>query len=158
MAFTYQFSIFIDLNLDFDLLPSIQNLEHRRPLCRTFRSGLTALGSRREGHRPAAGSSESALHVPLSWRRWRRIRVGVQRGYPHHCDSQGTPSLLPSIFVFGQLRMKNVASSQERICEQCWRPSQLKVWTGAAGVRVAAGIVAAGGSAGAAASGARKCR
>ena len=46
--------------------------------------------------------------------------------------------VIPSIFVFGQLRMKNVASSQDRICEQCWRPSQLKLWAGVCSTRVAA--------------------
>ena len=35
------------------------------------------------------------------------------------------PSLSPSIFVLGQLRKKNFASSHEVICEQCVRPSQV---------------------------------
>ncbi len=65
--------------------------------------------------------------------------------YPHHWLSHGTPSPSPSIFVFGQLRMKNVASSHERICEQCCRPSQLKRW---AGVRITgAGSALAGAAA-----------
>ena len=47
------------------------------------------------------------------------------RVYLHHCDSQGIPSLFPSIFVPGQFFRKNVASAQEVICEQCVRPSHL---------------------------------
>jgi hypothetical protein len=47
------------------------------------------------------------------------------RGYGrHHWRSQGTPSLLPSILTPGQFFRNQVASSQERICEQYWRPSQ----------------------------------
>lgn len=56
----------------------------------------------------------------------------------HHCRSQGTPSLFPSILTPGQLRRKKVASSQEVICEQRVRPSHRKV-AGGAGVAVAAG-------------------
>src|SRR6476620_2439510 len=44
-------------------------------------------------------------------------------GQLHHCRSQGTPSSLPSIFVFGQCWTKYVASSQEVICEHIVRPS-----------------------------------
>lgn len=47
--------------------------------------------------------------------------------YLHHCFSHGMPSLFPSIFTPGQLRRKNVASSHEVICEQCVRPSHLKL-------------------------------
>ncbi|HJT26362.1 MAG TPA: hypothetical protein VJ784_03045 [Pyrinomonadaceae bacterium] len=43
---------------------------------------------------------------------------------PHHCCSQGTPSLSPSICVPGQFLRKNIASSQDVICEQRVRPSQ----------------------------------
>lgn len=49
------------------------------------------------------------------------------KGPVHHWLSHGTPSLLPSICVPGQLRRKYFASAQERICEQCVRPSQPKV-------------------------------
>jgi len=35
--------------------------------------------------------------------------------YLHHRDSQGIPSLFPSIFVPGQFFKKNVASAQEVI-------------------------------------------
>jgi len=41
----------------------------------------------------------------------------------HHCCSQGTPSWSPSIWTFGQLFKKKVASEHEVICEQCARPS-----------------------------------
>ena len=47
-------------------------------------------------------------------------------GYRHHCFSQGTPSLLPSIFTPGQFFKKYVASAHEVICEQYVRPSQRK--------------------------------
>ena len=50
--------------------------------------------------------------------------------------------------------MKNVASSHDRICEQCWRPSQLKLGAGVGNTRVdaarddvavaAIGVIAAG--------------
>jgi hypothetical protein len=42
----------------------------------------------------------------------------------HHWRSQCTPSLLPSILTPGQFFRNQVASSQERICEQYCRPSQ----------------------------------
>jgi hypothetical protein len=42
----------------------------------------------------------------------------MRRYLRHHCCSQGTPSLFPSIFTPGQLRRKKVASSQDVICEQ----------------------------------------
>jgi hypothetical protein len=53
--------------------------------------------------------------------------------YLHHCCSHGTPSWFPSIFTPGQFRRKNVASSQDVICEQYVRPSHLKD-AGCAGV------------------------
>ncbi len=56
----------------------------------------------------------------------------------HHCCSQGTPSLFPSIFAPGQLRRKNVASAQDVICEQRVRPSHLKLTDGS-GATLAAG-------------------
>lgn len=47
----------------------------------------------------------------------------------HHCLSQGTPSLLPSILVPGQFFKKKVASSQEVICEQWILPShRYRAW------------------------------
>jgi hypothetical protein len=55
-------------------------------------------------------------------------RLQFQR---HHCFSHGIPSPSPSICTFGQLFRKNFASSQEVICEQWVRPSQL--YSGAAG-------------------------
>jgi hypothetical protein len=36
----------------------------------------------------------------------------------HNCRSHGTPSLFPSIWVPGRLRMNPVASARELICEQ----------------------------------------
>jgi len=53
------------------------------------------------------------------------------KGLVHHCCSQGTPSLFPSIFVPGQLLTKNLASLHEVICEQCVRPSH-RDWPGRA--------------------------
>jgi hypothetical protein len=55
-----------------------------------------------------------------------RVRQHEEVYRLHHCCSQGTPSLFPSIFTPGQLRRKNVASAQEVICEQWVRPSHLK--------------------------------
>lgn len=52
---------------------------------------------------------------------------GLSHLYLHHCDSQGIPSLSPSIFVSGQFFRKNVASAQEVIWEQYVRPSQMKL-------------------------------
>lgn len=48
----------------------------------------------------------------------------LAKGLVHHCCSQGTPSLLPSICVPGQFLRKNFASAHEVICEQCVLPSQ----------------------------------
>src|SRR5574343_1569180 len=57
--------------------------------------------------------------------------------YLHHCRSQGMPSLLPSILVPGQCCRNQVASSQDVICEQCVRPSQVYVLlTGRSGLAV----------------------
>lgn len=67
----------------------------------------------------------------------------------HHWLSQGTPSRSPSICVPGQLRMKNFASSHERIWLQWIRPSH---WNGeaaaCAGSRLDCGRVAARSAAG----------
>lgn len=52
--------------------------------------------------------------------------IHFAKGPVHHCRSQGTPSLLPSMRTSGQFRRKNVASAQDVICEQWVRPSQLK--------------------------------
>src|SRR5690606_15301938 len=80
--------------------------------------------------------------------RLRRLRVdgGSERHYPpadtrtpvspaqlHHCRSQGSPSLFPSIFVFGQLRRKYSASAHDVICEQWVRPSHRNVAAAATG-------------------------
>lgn len=43
----------------------------------------------------------------------------------HHCVSQGTPSLSPSIFIPGQFCKKFLASLHEVIWEQYLRPSHL---------------------------------
>jgi hypothetical protein len=67
---------------------------------------------------PPAGG-RTAARVGLALR-------GTSQGEPlHHWDSQGSPSPSPSIRVSGQLRMKNLASSHELICEQYLRPSQV---------------------------------
>ena len=51
----------------------------------------------------------------------------------HHCRSQGTPSLFPSILVFGQLRRKYLASAHDVICEQWVRPSHRVLSAAASG-------------------------
>src|SRR5688500_12232758 len=62
-----------------------------------------------------------------SCRRLRRERRHAcsSCGYRHHCFSQGTPSLSPSISTPGQLSRKKVASGQDAICEQCRLPPRL---------------------------------
>lgn len=50
---------------------------------------------------------------------------GMRIYLPHHCRSQGKPSLSPSISTPGQLPRKKAASSQDVICEQWMRPSHL---------------------------------
>ena len=73
---------------------------------------------------------------PRSVRVEREVRArwalhGSRSRYLHHCFSQGMPSLLPSIFVPGQFCRKYVASAQDVICEQYFRPSHLNRPSGA---------------------------
>src|SRR5690606_12650094 len=68
-------------------------------------------------------------------------------GQLHHCRSHGSPSPLPSIFVFGQCWRKNRASAQEVICEHMVRPSQLNRGDGA-GEAATAGTATGSGSSG----------
>jgi hypothetical protein len=69
------------------------------------------------GHLATAPGGAGRLNAPPTRR----------RSIPqlHHCCSQGSPSLLPSIFVSGQFSTKKRASAHEVIWEQCVRPSQL---------------------------------
>lgn len=57
-----------------------------------------------------------------------RSKFGRQsaNGEVHHCCSHGTPSLLPSISMPWQFFRKSLASLHDVICEQCFRPSQVK--------------------------------
>lgn len=70
---------------------------------------------------PPANFRVFLFHAPCSNHTLRRNRRLCFQW--HHCLSQGTPSLFPSIFVPGQFSKKNVASSQEVMCEQWVLPS-----------------------------------
>src|SRR5215216_4166723 len=74
---------------------------------------------------------------PLPWVGFRTFCAKqAYCGLVHHCCSQGTPSLSPSIWVPGQFARKNFASSQDVIWEQRVRPSHRNC-TGACGAGVA---------------------
>ena len=68
---------------------------------------------------------------------------------PHHCFSQGMPSPFPSICTPGQFLRKNVASSQEVICEQSVRPSHRNLVSAGPGVDVPGTLDVSGTAAGA---------
>ena len=79
----------------------------RSSTCGSCRAALTSSSGMRPT--PSPNSPENF---------WRNAKLR-DRGYLlHHCLSHGTPSLFPSIRTPGQFVRKNVASSQEVICEQ----------------------------------------
>ncbi len=82
----------------------------------------------------ASRARRHAVGSPLE--RGVRPRCYLAKGSVHHCSSQGIPSRSPSILTPGQFAKKYLASRQERICEQCWRPSHRKPASGVVGIGV----------------------